>query len=308
MRGSADDVVGFVHVRDLFGPAARTTGCRVGDLAREVAQLPGTKRVLPALSELRRAGMHLAIVVDEYGGTAGIVTLEDLVEELIGDIRDEYDVDEQASRRLRGGDLEVDGLLNLDDFEDETGFELPEGPYETVAGYVMSSLGHIPAVGEAVEVAGHRITVTEKDGRRARVRLAGPVPTVAPDEPPGLAGAAEAGHNENDRHARRAPCVLRHAADRRLAPPGQLPRRAAQWVALQETHDAFFCVVDLHAITVGARPRRAAGAHADHRRAVPRRRHRRRRAARCSCRATCPSTPSWPGCSAASPASARPAG
>jgi putative hemolysin len=178
VRGSADDVVGFVHVRDLFGTAARATGARVGDMAREVAQLPGTKRVLPALSELRRAGMHLAIVVDEYGGTAGIVTLEDIVEELVGDIRDEYDTDSQVSRRLRGGDLEVEGLLNLDDFEDESGFALPEGPYETVAGFVLASLGHIPAVGESVEVGAYRITVTDKDGRRvSRLR-------VAPLDPP----------------------------------------------------------------------------------------------------------------------------
>jgi putative hemolysin len=187
VRGGADDVVGFVHVRGLFGPAAHATGARVGDLAREVAQLPGTKRVLPALSELRRAGMHLAIVVDEYGGTAGIVTLEDIVEELVGDIRDEYDAESQASRRLGGGDLEVEGLLNLDDFEDEAGFALPDGPYETVAGYVLASLGHIPAIGESVEVAGHRITVSEKDGRRvSRLRvaqLAPPADTADPDLP-----------------------------------------------------------------------------------------------------------------------------
>ena len=192
VRANADDVVGFVHVRDLFGPAAAATGCKVGELAREVAQLPGTKRVLPALSELRREGKHLAIVVDEYGGTAGIVTLEDIVEELVGDIRDEYDTQEQVSRRLRGGDLEVEGLLNLDDFEDEAGFALPEGPYETVAGFVLASLGHIPAVGESVEAVGHRLTVAEKDGRRvSRLRVtaldsSGDVSPAAPGEGGGL--------------------------------------------------------------------------------------------------------------------------
>ena len=192
VRANADDVVGFVHVRDLFGPAAAATGCKVGELAREVAQLPGTKRVLPALSELRREGKHLAIVVDEYGGTAGIVTLEDIVEELVGDIRDEYDTQEQVSRRLRGGDLEVEGLLNLDDFEDEAGFALPEGPYETVAGFVLASLGHIPGVGESVEAVGHRLTVAEKDGRRvSRLRVtaldsSGDVSPAAPGEGGGL--------------------------------------------------------------------------------------------------------------------------
>jgi putative hemolysin len=148
--------------------------------------------VLPALSEMRRAGMHLAIVVDEYGGTAGIVTLEDIVEELVGDIRDEYDVDEQASRRLGGGDLEVEGLLNLDDFEDEAGFALPEGPYETVAGVVLASLGHIPSVGESVDVeGGHRITVTERDGRRvSRLRVAALADVGPADSGPADSGPA----------------------------------------------------------------------------------------------------------------------
>ncbi len=171
VRGGADDVVGFVHVRDLFTSAAERVA-RVGELAREVPRMPGTKQLLPALSELRRAGMHLAIVVDEYGGTAGIVTLEDLVEELIGDIRDEYDEEQPGSRRLRGGDVEVDGLLNLDDFEDEVGFALPEGPYETVAGFVQARLGHVPVPGETVTFGGHVIAVTETDGRRvARLRV-----------------------------------------------------------------------------------------------------------------------------------------
>jgi putative hemolysin len=197
VRGSADEIAGFIHVRDLFTPAAVRTGARVGDLSREVAQLPGTKRVLPALSEMRRAGMHLAIVVDEYGGTAGIVTLEDIVEELVGDIRDEYDVDEQASRRLGGGDLEVEGLLNLDDFEDEAGFALPEGPYETVAGFVLASLGHIPSVGESVDVeGGHRITVTERDGRRvSRLRVAALADVGPADSGPADSGpAADSAH------------------------------------------------------------------------------------------------------------------
>ena len=95
--------------------------------------------MLSSLSEMRRERAHLAIVVDEYGGTAGIVTLEDLVEELIGEIRDEYDVEQDRATRLPGGDVEVDGLLNLDEFAEQTGIELPEGPYETAAGYVLAA-------------------------------------------------------------------------------------------------------------------------------------------------------------------------
>ena len=172
VRGSHDEVVGFVHVRDLFAPEVAGTSVRIGEIAREVKMMPGTKRVLSAMSEMRREGHHLAIVVDEYGGTDGIVTLEDLVEEIIGDIHDEYDVAEEPSRALVDGDLEVDGLLNLEDFEDRTGLELPEGPYETVAGFVINELGRLPEVDESITALGRRFTVTELDGRRiARVRM-----------------------------------------------------------------------------------------------------------------------------------------
>src|SRR6266568_938860 len=178
---SYDDVIGFVHLRDLLGPGLAGKALVVGEVCRPVERLPISKRVLPALSEMRRDHAHLAIVVDEYGGTAGIVTLEDLVEELIGDIRDEYDIEEGTPRQLHGGQLEVDGLLNLDEFAEQTGVGLPEGPYETVAGFVLATLGQLPGVGDTVEVDGHRLTVTEMDGRRiARVRV-GPVSPAAPE-------------------------------------------------------------------------------------------------------------------------------
>jgi putative hemolysin len=128
--------------------------------------------VLPSLSEMRNSGHHLAVVVDEYGGTAGIVTLEDLIEELIGEIRDEYDVADVEARQLRGGDVEVDGLLNLDEFEEATGHRLSDGAYETVAGCLMARLGRLPRIGDAVEVDGLRLKVSKMDGRRvARVRV-----------------------------------------------------------------------------------------------------------------------------------------
>jgi putative hemolysin len=171
-RDGHDDVVGFVHVRDLLIPAAKARTQKVGDVTRDVKLLPDTKKVLPALSEMRREGHHLAIVMDEYGGTAGIVTLEDLIEEVIGDIRDEYDAPSSTALRLKAGQVDADGLLNLDEVREQTGVELPEGPYETLAGYVMAALGHVPKRGEAVEVDGHRLEVSELDGRRiARVRV-----------------------------------------------------------------------------------------------------------------------------------------
>jgi putative hemolysin len=177
-RDNHDDVVGFVHVRDLLVPLAKARTLKVGDVTRDVKLLPDTKKVLPALSEMRRERHHLAIVMDEYGGTAGIVTLEDLIEEVIGDIRDEYDEPDAGALRTRSGRVEADGLLNLDEFAEQTGVELPDGPYETVAGYVMAALGHVPKKGEAVEVDGHRLEVSELDGRRvARVRV-----TAVPNE------------------------------------------------------------------------------------------------------------------------------
>jgi putative hemolysin len=172
MNGSADDIVGFVHVRDLFDPAVATRSVRVGDLAREVLMLPDTAKLLPTLTEMRRRSTHIAIVLDEYGGTAGIVTLEDLVEELIGDIKDEYDEEAAETTRLGGGDIVVDGLLNLDDFAEATTIELPDGPYETVGGFLAAQLGKVPSTGDEVSLDAHTLTVTEMDGRRvARVRL-----------------------------------------------------------------------------------------------------------------------------------------
>lgn len=174
-----DDVVGFVHVRDLFlpnHPAGRAA--TVGDLAREVKRLPGTAGVLTALSEMRRENQHLAIVVDEYGGTDGIVTLEDLIEEVIGEIYDEYDAEvEPEARQSPDAPREVDGLLNLDDFTEATGLRLPEGPYETAAGYVLAGLGRLPEVGDSIGVEGRAVTVVELDGRRiARLRVDPPSP------------------------------------------------------------------------------------------------------------------------------------
>jgi putative hemolysin len=182
-RDSHDEVIGFVHVRDLFDPQRAEWSMPISEFLRPVKFLPTSKSVLSVLSEMRNEGHHLAIVIDEYGGTAGIVTLEDLVEELIGDIRDEYDVEDAQARRLHGGAVEVDGLLNLDGFTAETGIELPEGPYETVAGCFIAVLGRIPADGEAVEVAGHRLTVTGMDGRRiSRIRVTPlGLPPAAPD-------------------------------------------------------------------------------------------------------------------------------
>lgn len=178
IRGSADDVVGFVHVRDLLAPDIKSRSIRLGDIARSTVAFPGTNGVLSTLTEMRRQRMHIAIVQDEYGGTAGIVTMEDLVEELIGDIRDEYDpVVRPEAARIRG-EIVVDGLLNIEDFAEETGVIVPDGPFETIAGFVVAQLGRLPDIGDEVVAADHAFTVVELDGRRAaRVRVK-PVPAA----------------------------------------------------------------------------------------------------------------------------------
>lgn len=169
VEGSLDDVVGFVHLRDLLtgDPAAL-----VGDVVRPITRMPDTRRALPALAEMRRAGAHLAVVVDEYGGSAGIVTLEDLLEELVGDITDEFDTGGHAAHAAHEAHevpelpmADVDAQLRLDEFAERTGVRLPEGPYDTAAGWLLHGLGRIPAVGDTLELE----PGADADGRRIRL-------------------------------------------------------------------------------------------------------------------------------------------
>ena len=177
MGESADDIIGFVHVRDLLDPDISSRSTPVSEVARPVLSMPDTVRVLRALNDMRRNTAHLAIVLDEYGGTAGIVTMEDLVEELVGDITDEYDVVVEERISVRG-DLLIDGLTTLDEFAEKTGLVLPDGPYDTLAGFFMAQLGQLPSIGDTVEVelglsgdeeelAPVSLRVSELDGRRA---------------------------------------------------------------------------------------------------------------------------------------------
>ena len=168
IRGSSDEVIGFIHVRDLLDTSLATRETKIIELVRSIIFLPGTKGILPALSEMRKQGQHVAIVLDEYGGTDGIVTLEDLVECLIGDIRDEYDEDEtDIAIESRTGDFEVDGLISIEDLVEQTNLEVPDGPYETASGFVMHHLGRIPKEHDVVVVDGVRITVLSMEGKRA---------------------------------------------------------------------------------------------------------------------------------------------
>jgi putative hemolysin len=165
---SLDDIVGFVHVRDLFEAAADDATREVLGLMRPVEYVPSTAGVLPTLTRMRAAGHQIAVVVDEYGGTDGIVTLEDLVEEVVGEIFDEYDTED----RMQDAGGALDGRLNLQDFAEITGIALPRGASDTVAGFVTEMLGRLAVVGDSVEVPGATIRVTAVDRRRiAEIRV-----------------------------------------------------------------------------------------------------------------------------------------
>jgi CBS domain containing-hemolysin-like protein len=177
--GDPDALVGVVHVKQAFGvPAARWAEVSLRELAQPVPTVPESLSGDRLLTRLRESGLQLAVVVDEYGGTAGIVTLEDLIEEIVGDVRDEHDAGEQARvRPLGAGSWLVSGLLRDDEVAEATGFPMPEGEYETLAGMVLARLGRIPDVGDDIHVDGWHLTVTRRDRNRvAELRLTAPVP------------------------------------------------------------------------------------------------------------------------------------
>ncbi|ODT99427.1 MAG: hypothetical protein ABS81_25730 [Pseudonocardia sp. SCN 72-86] len=173
--GDPDLVMGLVHVKQAFAvPAADRPHTPVRELVQVAPTVPESLDGDALLTRLRDSGLQMAVVVDEYGGTAGIVTLEDLVEEIVGDVRDEHDRAEQPTVRPLGRDSwVVSGLLRADEVADATGFEMPEGDYETLAGLVLMRLGRIPDVGDDLTVDDWRLTVMRRDRHRiAELRLA----------------------------------------------------------------------------------------------------------------------------------------
>ena len=167
VRGSSDEVIGFLHVRDLLNPKLDDAQITIMELIRNILFLPGTKGVLPALTEMQTKRQHIAIVLDEYGGTDGIVTLENLVECLIGEIHDEYDPHEaDKTFEKRTGDIELDGLISLEELQEVSGISLPEGPYETLSGFAMHYLGRIAQANDVIKINGARFTIISMNGKR----------------------------------------------------------------------------------------------------------------------------------------------
>jgi CBS domain containing-hemolysin-like protein len=192
--GDLDHVVGLLYAKDLL-PQVRSGGPPEGEtiavLIRDAALIvPETQKLSTLLADMRRLGQHMATVVDEFGGTAGLVTLEDIIEELVGEIRDEFDPDEPLIKELGDGRWLVDARLSLVDFEDATDIVLPDtGDYESVGGFAVAAYGRIPKKGTEISAPGLGLLVVDSDARRVKrleVRRTG----APPSDEPGRRGDA----------------------------------------------------------------------------------------------------------------------
>jgi magnesium and cobalt exporter, CNNM family len=186
-RESLDDIIGVIHVRDLF-TAVHDRGLaevRLEEIMRPATIVPETKDLASLLQEFRRTNNHFAVVVDEYGDTAGICTLEDLLEEIVGEIEDEFDVPEEPIEQIDDDTYRIDGMFAIDEFNERFGTSLPDDDFHTLGGFVFGQLGRAPQPGDDVTYEGIRFDILEVDGNRIeRVAvnfLERPVRRTAPD-------------------------------------------------------------------------------------------------------------------------------
>jgi putative hemolysin len=186
-RGDLDEIVGILHVRDLFH-ALRERGMeqvRIQDIVRPAHIVPETKDLAALLTEFRRTNQHMAVVVDEYGEMEGIVTLEDLLEEIVGEIEDEFDLPDESVERVDERTVRIHGTFPIDDFNEQFGFELPQEDYHTVAGFVFGLLGRAAEIGDEIEYEQLKFRVDEVEGTRIQRLM------VTFPEPPAAQVAAE---------------------------------------------------------------------------------------------------------------------
>ena len=171
-----DDIQGVVHVKSLYNfPIKKRFSLSVEDLMNGVSIVPETRDLDDVLYDIRQNRNQLLVVADEHGGTAGIVSIEDVLEEIVGEIGDEYDHMEVKTRAESLGSTIISGRLNLYEVEESTGLKIPEGPYETIAGYVLFRLGHLPEPSEIIEVGSWKIEVVAVEGLRvANLRVVSP--------------------------------------------------------------------------------------------------------------------------------------
>jgi len=185
-RGSLDEIVGVLHVRDLFSELhdRGIAAVRLADIVRPAHIVPETKDLAALLAEFRRTNQHMAIVVDEYGGVEGIVTLEDLLEEIVGEIEDEYDLPDETVERIDERTIRIDGTFPIDDFNEEFRTELPVEDFHTMAGFVFGLLGRAPERGDRIAHEGLGFEVVEVEGSRIlrlQVEFVEPDETAAPE-------------------------------------------------------------------------------------------------------------------------------
>jgi CBS domain containing-hemolysin-like protein len=181
-RGSLDEIVGILHVRDLFSELhdRGIAAVNLDDIVRPAHIVPETKDLAALLAEFRRTNQHMAIVVDEYGGMEGIVTLEDLLEEIVGEIEDEYDLPDETVERVDEHTIRIDGTFPIDDFNEQFGTDLPAEDFHTVGGFVFGLLGRAPERGDRVEHGRLAFEVLEMDGTRIlRLQVEFPEPVEA---------------------------------------------------------------------------------------------------------------------------------
>ena len=187
-RDSLDDVVGLLHVRDLFS-AMHDQGLAEVDIASILRQpyiVPENKNLGALLTEFRRANQHMAVVIDEYGAMQGIVTLEDLLEEIVGEIEDEFDLPDESVERVDDKRIRIDGTFPIDDFNERFGLDLEADDYHTMAGMVFGEIGRAPEVGDEVTVDGVALRVVEVEGsriQRLEVEFREPLPQPEAEQP-----------------------------------------------------------------------------------------------------------------------------
>jgi magnesium and cobalt transporter len=166
-QGSADRIIGLVYAKDLLKYWGRPASeLNIADIMREPFFVPETKKIEELLKEFRSRRIHMAIAIDEYGGTSGLITIEDLIEEIVGDIQDEYDLEEEWLQEEEDGGAWVDGRLNIEDLEDHFDLTIDRERFDTVGGWLFHLLGRVPVKGEQVRAQGLLLTVEECDERK----------------------------------------------------------------------------------------------------------------------------------------------
>ncbi len=181
-RGTIDNIIGVIYSKDLLSLLEHRDLIVLQDIVRPAYFVPESKKISQLLREFQQKKAHLAIVIDEFGGTEGIITMEDIIEEIVGEIHDEYDEVSKSVEPARDGSVTVDARMSVGDFNQQFKSQLPEAPeYETIAGFIQKELGRMPEVGDAVPYDALTLTVQSKTARRIRaVRVT--LPSPAPKE------------------------------------------------------------------------------------------------------------------------------